>query len=478
MPDSVNNLSFDVAVIGAGPGGYVAAIALAQRGASVALIERRDVGGTCLNRGCIPTKALLHAAEVYSSARDAGRFGVCLEGVGLDFGAMIARRDEVVARLRGGVESLLSSNKVTLLRGEGRLTRAGEVAFTPSDGASETIIARRVILATGSVPARPPIPGLDLPGVVTSDDLLEGVRPMPRELVIIGGGVIGVELACAYAALGVRVTIVEALDRILATSEREVSQSLALSLKKRGVAICTSCKVSEIRRENSGLLSVCYTKGDNSGVVSGDTVLVAIGRKPENGAASDLLPLERGRIVVNDRFETALPGVFAIGDVSSPVQLAHVASSQALTVANEICCDIFGSSRGAVPDLTVIPSCIYTTPEVASVGLTEDEARSRGIAVRVGKYPMMGNGKTVIVGGERGFIKVVADEASGVLLGATLLCERATDMVGELTSAIVNRLTVEDLLRAIRPHPTFAEGIGEALELTRGSSIHTPPPRR
>lgn len=469
---------YQVIIIGAGPGGYVAAIECAKQGLKTAVIENRDVGGTCLNRGCIPTKAMLHSAEVYESARNAEKFGVSAEKVSFDFAKIHARRQEVVEKVRSGVESLFKGNKVELIRGTGQLQSDGSVTVTDGEG-TKTLTADRVILATGSVPAKPPIPGLTLPGVVTSDELLSGSPAMLPSLVIIGGGVIGVEIASVYAALGCEVTIVEALDRILAVMDKEISQNLAMILKKRGVKLCTSAMVKEVTKEGDDL-TVHYEAKGKEGSVTAAGVLVAIGRRPNTaglfGEGAELA-VERGRITVNEAFATSMPGVYAIGDVSSKIQLAHAASAQGMTVAKAIAAELLGKEAEDPTCLGVIPSCIYTSPEIASVGITEQEAKDAGTGVKTGKYLMLGNGKTVIADGERGFIKIVADAESDVVLGAQLMCERATDMLSELTAAVVNKLTVAQLLAAVRPHPTFCEGVTEALEMTRGGSIHTMPRR-
>ena len=469
-------MDYQVIVIGAGPGGYVAAIECAKQGLSTAVIEARDVGGTCLNRGCIPTKALLHSAEVYTTAKGGENCGVTAENVSFDFAKMHARKQEVVEKMRAGVESLFTGNKITLIRGKAELQADKSVKVTAADGSASTYTADSVILAAGSIPAKPPIPGLTLPGVITSDELLEQTTELAKSIVIIGGGVIGVEIASVYAALGCEVTIVEALDRLLAIMDKDISQNIAMILKKRGVKVCTSAMVKEIVEAEGGL-TVKFEQKGKEGEVTAETVLCAIGRRPNTAglvAEGVALETERGRVVVNEKFETSIPGVYAIGDVSSKVQLAHTASAQGIMLGKQL----GGKEDEDAITLNVIPSCIYTSPEIASVGITEAEAAEQGIAVKVGKYMMHGNGKTLIAEGERGFIKIVADAESDVVLGAQLMCERATDMLSELSVAVVNKLTVAQLLAAIRPHPTFNEAVTEALELTRGGSIHSMPARR
>lgn len=468
-------MDYQVLIIGAGPGGYVAAIECAKQGLSTAVIEARDVGGTCLNRGCIPTKALLHSTEIYTAARSGESCGVTAENVSFDFARMHARKAEVVEKVRSGVEALFAANHIELIRGKAELQADKSVKVTTADG-EKTVTADHIILAAGSVPAKPPIPGLTLPGVITSDELLEETTTLAKSIVIIGGGVIGVEIASVYAALGCDVTIVEAVDRLLAIMDKDISQNIAMILKKRGVKVCTSAMVKEIV-EGEGGLTVRYEQKGKAGEVTAETVLCAIGRRPNTAglfAQGVEIASERGRILVNERFETSIPGVYAIGDVSSRVQLAHTASAQGIMLGKLLA----GKTDEDAIALDVIPSCIYTSPEIASVGLTEAEAAERGIAVKVGKYMMHGNGKTIIAEAERSFIKIVADAENDTVLGAQLMCERATDMLSELSVAVVNKLTVAQLLAVIRPHPTFNEAVTEALELTRGGSIHSAPARR
>ncbi|MDD3193526.1 MAG: dihydrolipoyl dehydrogenase [Oscillospiraceae bacterium] len=463
---------YQLAVIGAGPGGYVAAIRAAQLGLKTVVIENRDVGGTCLNRGCIPTKTLLHAAEVYHQAKDAQELGLDIPEVGYHMGRIHDRKLKIVLQLRGGVEQLFKANKIDLVRGTATIVAPHEISIIGSDNGR--ITADHILVATGSLPARPPIPGLELPGVVTSDEILDGEPMDYKSLIIIGGGVIGVEFATFYNRLGCDVTIVEAMDRLLPTMDREISQNLTMILKKRGVAVYTGAMVQEISAKKSQLCCLFHKDGQEESVLA-QGVLVAIGRRPNTEGlwGPDLSPeMERGRIVTAADFSTSLENIWAIGDVTSRVQLAHMASSQGIAVAETI------AGQALSVDLSVVPSCIYTDPEIASVGLSADEAKERGIAVKTGKFMMAANGKTQIEGKDRGFIKVVCDEASGVVLGAQLMCARATDLVSEFADAIVNRLTSEQMRRVIRPHPTFTEAVTESLEDLEGHAIHVAPKRR
>lgn len=462
---------FNVIVIGAGPGGYVCAIKCAQLGLKTAVVEARDVGGTCLNRGCIPTKALLHSAELYEELKTASTYGLTLENPGFDFEKVEEKKADVVVKLRTGVEALFAANKIEVLRGLGTIVGEGKVKV-----GENVYTADKIVIATGSVPAKPPIPGLTNDGVITSDELLEETKTFDSSMVIIGGGVIGVEFASVYASFGCKVTIVEALPRLLAKMDKDLSANLNMILKKKGVRICCDSMVKEVVKNDDGTLTVRYESKGKEAEAVGDKVLVAIGRKPNTqGLCGEgvTLDMERGRILVNDKLETSMPGVYAIGDVSSLVQLAHVASAQGIYVAEEI------AGKQPEGNLALIPSCIYTSPEIASVGLCEEEAVAAGYTVKVSKIMMHSNGKSIIVGADRSFMKLVSEEGTGKILGVQMMCERATDMLSEFTSAMVGGLTVEQMGQVMRPHPTFNEAVSELFETANcGISIHTAPPRK
>ena len=445
--------TYQLIVIGAGPGGYEAALRAARSGLKTAVIENRQVGGTCLNRGCIPTKALLHTAELAQQAREADLFGVKVSDVAVEIQAMDRRKEEVVDKLRSGIEELFRQQKVDLIRGTGEIAAPGQVMV---DGTVYT--AEHILIATGSVPALPPIPGLE--HAVTSDELLERPRALDS-LIIIGGGVIGMEFASLYQTLGCQVTVLEAMDRILPNLDREICQNLSMILKKRGIQITTSAQVTGVERAGKENCTVRYTCKGEEHTAEAQAVLCAIGRRPNTQGlfGPGISPeMERGRILVNEDFQTSIPGIYAVGDVSSKIQLAHAATAQGIACVDRL------AGHTPLVDTALIPSCIYTSPEIASVGLSADEAKAEGRPVAVGKYVMFSNGKTVIQNSPRGFIKLVADPESGVLLGAQMMCDRATDMISQLTQAISNHLTASQLLRVVYPHPTFSEGIGQALE--------------
>lgn len=439
---------FDLIVIGAGPGGYVGALEAANLGKKVAVVERREVGGTCLNRGCIPTKALLRASRVYREAKEGEGLGITVSGAYYDMKAMHARVGQVTSTLRGGIEALFKKGKITHLQGTGRIEREGVVSV---DG--ELYGADKILLAVGSKPARIPIPGLDLPGVVTSDEMLEGVVEC-KHLAVIGGGVIGVEFAQVYSDLGIQVTIIEALPRILNTMDKEISQNMSMILKKRGVGVHVGCAVSEVAAEDGQL--VCrFVEKEKPTEVRADKVLVCTGRRPETEGvfAEGVGPeLTRGYVSVDEHYATSMPGVYAVGDiVAGGVQLAHAAESEAKNAVHHM----FG--QGLDKDLSVIPGCVFTDPEIATAGITQDEAKAAGREVYVKKNLTSSNGKSVVEGAERGFAKLVFDAETRKLVGAHVMCPHASEMIGGLTAAIVGGLTEEQLGATVFPHPTVSE---------------------
>ena len=484
MNDQTCNYQYDLAIIGGGPGGYESALEAARLGMKTLLIERDALGGTCLNRGCIPTKTLLYWAEICRQAAELpGDLPQALNpGSAAFISALMDRKDQVVSQLQGGIRSLLKSAKVEVVQGHGSILGPGKVCIRDmaergpdsfaDSGRERMVTARSILIATGSVPGVPPIPGRDLPGVLTSDGLLSCREPI-GSLTIIGGGVIGMEFASIYSAFGCEVTVIEAMERILPTMEREFSQNLRMILKKRGLRIETGASVEEIRALPEGLLSCCLKQKDQEFEASSEKILIATGRKactyglihekaePEVKA----MAMDRGFIKVNDHFETSVPGIYAIGDVNGRLQLAHAAAAQGKWAVAAAKNRLGGSCPAVLPDLNFVPSCVYTDPEIASVGLTADEAKARGMDAKTYKYPMSANGKSVLTGQERGFIKLVASKESGRLLGAQMMCARASDLISFFTEALTAGLTIGQLQKAIFPHPTFSEGIGEALRL-------------
>ena len=450
-------MNFDIAIIGGGPGGYTAAEKAAKEGLKVVLFEKEDLGGTCLNRGCMPTKALLHSAETYASLGHAQILGIQTQDITYDFAAMHQRKDVVVDTLRQGVEKLMKANKITVVAGQACIEKAGVVTCN-----GETYEVQDIIIATGSKVSYPPIPGIDLPGVWNSRDILEGGGQNFDTLVIIGGGVVGVECATLYRCLGCQVTVLEAAEHILPFMDKEIAQRLNMIMKKQGVTVEAKANVQKIEG-TPGAMTVTYV--DKKGVehaVTAQGVLAAAGRKANLDGlfGSDFsLELDRGAIVGDVDGRTSVPHIYVIGDAKARnIQLAHVASAQGENAVAVI------TGKKLPLDMSVVPSCVYTDPEIASVGLTEEGAKAAGIPVKTGKYLTGANGKCLIEGTESGYVKLVTDSATGKLLGAQMVCPRATDMVGELTLAIQKGLTADELSEVIHPHPTFSEMLFGAAE--------------
>ena len=463
---------YDVVVIGAGPGGYVAAIKAAKLGLKTAIIEERRAGGTCLNRGCIPAKAMIHASSLYREMQDAERFGVSASDVTYDYGKIVAYKEETTDKLVQGVEQLLKANGVDVYNGKGTLLEEKKVRI--QKGQEDVVIeGENIILASGSKPLILPIPGMDSERVLTSDALF-AMKEAPKSLIIIGGGVISVEFATVYANLGCKITILEAMPKLVPNMDKEISQNLKMILKKRGIDIHTSAAVQGVTVE--GETCTChYIEKEKEQEVTAEYVLCAVGRCPNTDGlfGENVKPdMERGRVLVNENFESSIPGVYAIGDLIFGAQLAHAASAQGIVVAEKL------AGKEPSIDLSIVPGCVYTDPEIASAGITEDQAKEKKIAVKCGKFIMSANGKSIITQEERGFIKVVAEESTGKILGAQMMCARATDMIGEFVTAITNGLTAEQMLKGMRSHPTYNEGIGEALEELEGGAIHVVPKKK
>jgi len=456
---------YDLVIIGAGPGGYEAAVEAGRLGKMVAVIESGEVGGTCLNRGCIPTKALLHSAAIYRDAVTSSAAGVLSGDLSVDVAAMHARKEDVILKLRRGIDYLLKSGNIDLFKGKARICAPDEV-HVDDGGTGKTIFADRILIASGGRPAIPPIEGRELANVMTSDDILSRRDAIFSRLAIIGGGVIGLEFATLYADLGSEVTVIEALDRLLPVMDGEVGQAMAAMLKKRGVKAIVSASVDRIEDAGGEGLRCCFTERGKAQSLTVDGILIATGRKPDLEGLFDPglgIRIERGFITVDEDFKTSADSIYAVGDVTGGIQLAHAATAQGIAAVDRM----FGTDVRV--DLSTVPSCVYTDPEIASVGLTLDEALNRGLPAKASKYQMISNGRSVIDGLERGFVKIIYDSDTGRLLGAQLVCGRATDLVGELATAISAGLTVQQLASVIRPHPTYSEGLTKAFEAAAGS---------
>lgn len=470
----MREVQYDIIIIGGGPGGYTAAFAAARRGMAAALIEQDRVGGTCLNRGCIPTKTLLHTAEQLSAVRSSAARGILAgaELLRVDMRKLYEEKAEVTATLSENLEKSLKLAKVSLWKGHAEVTGPNTVAVKTEGGDMLTLSGKNILLAVGSRPVRLPIPGADLPGVYTSDEFLDQPPENLRKLVIIGGGVIGAEFAECYRALGAEVTVLEMMPRILPTLDPDLSKNAGMILKKRGVSVVTGAVVREIRRDGEALVCGYEVKGK---VLSaqGDAILLSTGRRPavENLFADGYSPeLSRG-ITVNEHFETSLSGVFAVGDVTGPgtrggLKLAHAAAAQAKNAV------AFMAGEAEPVNLSAVPSCVYLDPEIASAGMTEEEAKQAGIAAESVRGVMHSNARTLICHAERSFVKLVFARDTGVILGAHLMCPNASDIISEYTEAIVQKSRVSDLLSVIRPHPTFEEAGNDALEAALGKMKH------
>lgn len=463
-------MEYDLVVIGAGPGGYEAALEAAGTfGMKTALIEKEKLGGTCLNHGCIPTKSLLHSADLYRQMQECGRFGLSAEKVSFDWDAVQNRKDEVTELLRTGIAAQMKQKKVDVLCGTGNVLDPHTVEVSvPGEEEKQVLRTRFILIATGSKSAVPPIKGADLENVMTSDELLEKRDGLFDRLLIIGGGVIGVEFASVFSAFGVNVTILEALPRIIANMDKELSQSLKTLLKKRGVDIHAGALVQAIRRKEDGseALECIYSEKEKECVAEADGILICTGRRPNTeGLFADNMQrpdMERGRILTDTCGRTSVPEIYAIGDATGSMMLAHAATAQGMNAVAHMHSVMTGEPYKETSHLSVIPACIYTDPEIASTGMTQEQAKEAGIDAETHKAVTGANGKSVISGQERGFVKVVYEKNTGRILGAQMMCARASDMISEFTQAIAAGLTMEDMHRIIRPHPTFEEIITQA----------------
>lgn len=459
----------DFAIIGAGPGGYVAALWAAQQGAEVVCIEKRRSGGVCLNEGCIPTKALVRTAEIYALAQQATKFGVQTGEVGLDWAKAQGRMRAVVEQEVRGVEMLLSRAGVRTMIGSGAFLRPDIVSVQMEDG-QETVQAEHVLIATGSRTAQIPIPGLDGPGVIDHWGALN-LEALPESICIIGAGAIGLEFASIFCEMGVDVTLVEMLPRIAPLMDQSVGEGLQWSLERRGVEILTSTRVTAVEHGAEGC-RVAMTTPEGERSVEVATVLSAIGRSPnveDLGLEALGLKPTRAGIAVDDRMRTAVPGVYAIGDVAAEgPMLAHVASHQGMVAVE----DALG--RPARMDYTAVPNCIFTLPEAAGVGLTEEQARAAGHDVITGTFALANNGKAVAYGDTEGFVKVIADRANDAVLGVHVVGPHASDLILEGTMALTLEATLDEVEATIHPHPTLGEAIAEAALAARGRVLHVP----
>ncbi len=461
-----------VIVIGGGPGGYVAAIRAAQLGAEVTVVEKQYLGGTCLNVGCSPTKCLLHSAELVEQIKTQGKdIGVEVEGVKVNFPQVIAHKNAISKQLTSGVAGLLKMNKVKKVDGTAKFTGEKQLEVTKANGSKETMTADAIIVATGSVNAQPPIPGLkENPNCIDSTGALS-LEKLPQTMVVIGGGVIGLELACAYAAFGTKITVVEAMDHMLPMLDGDLTKIGVAHMKKMGMDFHLECPVQSVESSPVGAKVVCKDKSGKTVSFEAEKVLVAIGRKA-NTAGLDLaagkIDNDKGRILVNDKMETNVPGVYAIGDcVFGHAQLAHTASAMGEVASENIC----GLEAHYCEKTN--PTCVYMEPEAASVGLTEEQCKAQGIAYKVGKFPMSANGKALILNGGEGLVKIIAGAEYGEILGMHIIGPRATDLIAEGALAIEGEMTLDEIVDTIHSHPTVTETMREAALNAEKRAIHT-----
>mgnify|MGYP002852483047 CR=1 FL=1 len=436
-------MEFDIIIIGAGPGGYETAVEAAKRGYKVAIVERRQVGGTCLNRGCIPTKALCASAAAYATARDATTFGINITGeIHPDLAGIMQRKNDVVQTLRDGVTSLLSHPNITVIQGEARLADNNAVEVN-----GETLHADNIILATGSKPRSLPIAGSEL--AITSDELLD-IDKLPSSMVIVGGGVIGMEFAYIFSTLGTSVTVVEYCKEILPPFDSDIAKRLRTTLSRRGIKFAVGVAVTSIARDSEGLVVNYETKGKTQQVM-GDVVLMAVGRAPVLPAGLDTLGIhtERGAIVTDNDYRTTADGVWAIGDVNARCMLAHAARAQGKHVLNAISGNIDST-------IEFIPSAVFTVPEVAMVGKTEQSLKEKEVNYIALKSFFRANGKALAMGEPDGLVKVLVEE-SGKILGCHIMGAHAADIIHEITLAMTNGLTIDDIRHTIHTHPTLSE---------------------
>jgi dihydrolipoamide dehydrogenase len=466
----MNSKNYDVAIIGSGPGGYVAAIRAAQLGMSILLVEREPkLGGVCTLRGCIPTKALLHTADVLEEARHGGEVGVASREVRLDFPAAMKHKEKVVRQSTNGVSYLMKKNKVDVAAGFGRIAGAGKISVSGPDGAETSFSAKNILIATGSTPRSLPGIEIDHKAILSSDSILE-LAEVPKSLLVIGSGAVGVEFASMYARFGSKTTVVEILPRIVPLEDEEVSRELAASFKRQGIAVYVDTRVERVSRNDSGVEVIARSSGGKTETFRAEKILLAVGRKPlsENiGLEGIGVETDRGYIKIDRYMRTNVPNIYAIGDVVPTPWLAHVAMAEGVVAVEHM-------ARGETRPLNYdqIPGCTYCAPEVASIGLTEAVARERGHDVVVGKFPFSAIGKARIINETAGFVKIVGEKKYDEVLGVHIVGPKATELIAEAGAALKLEATSEELVRTIHAHPTLSEAIHEAAEAVSGHAIH------
>jgi dihydrolipoamide dehydrogenase len=460
-------MTYDLIVIGAGPAGYVAAIKAAQLGKKVACVEKERGGGTCNNWGCIPTKALLHDAELYTTIKNhAGASGITVEGLSYDWAKIIKRSRVVSDKGAAGVDFLFKKNKIDSIRGEAQLNKPGVVTVKDAEGKETEYTASKILVATGVVTR--PFPDFPFNGktVIGSKDAL-ALPTQPKTAIVIGAGAIGIEFASIWNAFGTKVTVVEMMPNILPVEDTEVSQALEKSLTKQGLTLLTNHKTVKTETTDSGVkITVANDKGEEK-VLEADLVLIAIGVMPLlPGGALKIELTERGYIKTNDRYETSVPGVYGAGDIIGPPWLAHVASYEAVQAVEGM------FTKHKPKKVGVFPGCTYCTPQVASIGLTERAAKEKGLKFKIGKFPYAASGKARAIGESEGFVKLIIGEPHGEILGAHIIGKEATELLAELSLGITLEATIDEIEATIHAHPTLSEMVKEAAEVGAGHAIH------
>jgi dihydrolipoamide dehydrogenase len=463
--------SFDVTVIGGGPGGYVAAIRAAQLGSRVLLIEKDQLGGTCLNRGCIPTKAMLADAKLYHQVKASSTINA--DGLRFNMAKLLERKEGVIKTLLSGVGMLLKSNGITLATGKATFIDPKTIDVE-NDKGKERFSSGKTIIATGSVSAQLPSVAVDGKVILTSTEMLN-LSAIPKDLIVIGGGYIGMEFACLFSGLGSAVTVIEMLPGVLMTEDEETARGLVTILKKRGIQIHTETKVKEAKVKNGRAEVTVVNKEGKKEVLRAEKALMAVGRSPY----TDGLQLEKANVTlsgkfvkVNERMETTAPGIYAIGDVTGRQMLAHKASAEGVAAAEN------AAGKRATVDYSKIPNCIFTFPEIASIGLTEKQAKEKGLELMIGRFPFASNGRALATAGSEGLVKVIAEKELGQVVGVHILGDHATDLIGGSALALALEATTEELGKTVQAHPTLMEAVAEAALDAMREAIHLPKKRR
>jgi dihydrolipoamide dehydrogenase len=462
--------TYDLCIIGSGPGGYVAAIRASQLGMSVLIVEKDSrLGGVCTLCGCIPTKALLHTADLLEEARHGADVGVAAREVRLDMPAAMKHKERVVRQSTNGVTYLMKKNRVDVANGFGRIAGPGRVNVAGPDGAETTFLAKKILVATGSTPRSLPGIEIDEKVILSSTGILE-MADVPKSLLVIGSGAVGVEFASMYSRFGSKVTIIEVLPRVVPIEDEEISRELAASFKRQGVAVYVDTRVERVTKSDAGVEVMARSVGDRTETFRAEKLLLAVGRKPLSekiGLEGLGIAIDRGYISVDPYMCTNVPGVYAIGDVVPTPWLAHVASAEGIVAVEHM------AGKETRPlNYDQVPGCTYCLPEVASIGLTEAKARERGYDVTVGKFPFSAVGKARIINQASGFVKIVAEKKYDEVLGVHIVGPKATELIAEAGAAMKLEATSEDLVRTIHAHPTLAEAMHEAAEAVQGHAIH------